>query len=312
MHQESSFYHRYPRYCRKRALWFVTYIRDLYSILFLLAKKGAFFIQHFEIPIIICNFAISLDEDNKSRILNIYPIIVIRVYKCSVMKILKAILVSLFLSRSMVSAFADVPFNGLILDREMKPKKGVKVFVKNPKRYSTSDKQGRFGLTDVEPDDTLTLVLSKKESIRIPVAGCKGMRIVISGDTSAYGENDEELVNIGYGYVKRREHTGVSSGISGDRLRSTGGRDILSALKGLVPGLNINGSNGNYSVNIRGVKSLNFSNEPLYIVDGVTVSSLDFVSIYDVEYVEVLKDAYMYGSRGANGAILVTTKKGPK
>lgn len=211
-----------------------------------------------------------------------------------------------------LSAMADVPFNGLILDRELKPVKKVRVYVKNPKRYATSDKQGRFGLTDVAPDDTLTLVLSKKEKLRIPVDGKASMKIILAGDGSAESEYDEEIANTGYGYVKRREYTGVSSGISGDVLRRTGHRDILGALKGMVPGLSITGSSGSYTVTIRGEKSLMLSSEPLYLVDGVQVNSLDFVSIYDVDHVEVLKDAAQYGSRGANGAILVTTKSGVK
>ena len=209
-----------------------------------------------------------------------------------------------------ISSFGEVPFNGLLLDREMKPKKGVKVYVKDPKRYATTDKQGRFGLTDVQPDDTLTLVLSKKESILIPVEGRRGIRIILAGNNHADAENDDDLANIGYGYVKRREHTGVSSGISGDRLRATGARDIMSALRGLVPGLVVSGSPGNYDVTIRGKHSLLLSSEPLYLVDGVVVPALDFVSMYDVDNVEVLKDASQYGSRGANGAILVTTKTG--
>ena len=208
------------------------------------------------------------------------------------------------------SAFAEVPFNGLLLDGELKPKKGVKVYVKDPKRYATTDKQGRFGLTDVQPDDTLHLVLSKKETLLLPVEGRRGVRIVLAGDRSAQAEDDEELVNLGYGFVKRREHTGVSSGISGDRLRSTGARDVMTALRGLVPGLVISGSPGNYDVTIRGKHSLLLSSEPLYLIDGVVVQSLDFLNIYDVDHVEVIKEASQYGSRGANGAILVTTKTG--
>ncbi len=208
------------------------------------------------------------------------------------------------------SSWAEVPFNGLLLDREMKPKKGVKVYVKDPKRYATTDRKGRFGLTDVQPDDTLTLVLSKKESIRVPVEGRRSIKIVLVGDHNVRAENDEELVNSGYGYVKRREFSGVSSGISGDRLRSTGARDVMTALRGLVPGLVVSGSPGNYDVTIRGKHSLMLSNEPLYVIDGTVVSSLDFLSIYDVDHVEVIKDASQYGSRGANGAIVVTTKTG--
>lgn len=226
------------------------------------------------------------------------------------MKLLRYIGAIIAMHGLVASSYAAEPFNGLLLDRELKPKKGVKIYVKDPRRYATSDKKGRFGLTDVEPDDTLTLVLSKKEKIRIPVEGRRGIKIVLAGDKGVQAENDEELANTGFGYVKRREYTGVSSGISGDRLRSTGSRDIMSALKGLVPGLNVTGSTGDYSVNIRGTKSLMSSSEPLYVVDGVVVSSLDFISIYDVDHVEVIKDGSQYGSRGANGAIVVTTKTG--
>lgn len=206
------------------------------------------------------------------------------------------------------SASAEVPFNGVLLDRELKPKKGVKIYVKDPKRYATTDRKGRFGLTDVNPDDTLHLVISKKETIIVPVEGRKAMRIVLAGENRFLAENDEEMANTGYGFVKRREYTGVSSGISGDKLRATGQRDIMSALQGLVPGLYITNRGGEQSVNIRGVKSLMLSNVPLYVVDGVVVSSLDFISIYDVDHVEVIKDGSQYGSRGANGAIVVTTK----
>lgn len=207
------------------------------------------------------------------------------------------------------SAFAEVPFNGLVLDREMKPKKGVRIYVKDPKRFATTDKKGRFGLTDVLPDDTLTLVLSKKEQVRVPVDGCRGIRIVLAG-SGTRAENDDEIANTGYGYVKRREFTGVSSGISGDRLRSTGARDVISALKGIVPGLTVTNGESGRQVNIRGTHSLTLSSEPLYIVDGVAVSSLEYLSLYDVDHVEVIKEASQYGARGANGAIVVATKTG--
>lgn len=204
-------------------------------------------------------------------------------------------------------ASADTPFNGLILDNHLQPVKNVRVYTADRHRYAKSDKKGRFGLTDVAPFDTVTLEIGKR-TIRIPIDGRKSMKIVLAEESRFTAEQDDELVNLGYGYVKRREHTGVSSGISGDQLRKTGRRDILSALSGLVAGLNISqGANG-MEVNIRGQKSLTMSNAPIYFVDGVQVSSLDFVSINDVEHVEVLKDASIYGYQGANGAILVTTK----
>lgn len=208
-----------------------------------------------------------------------------------------------------IGAMADEPFNGLILDITMKPVKKVKVYVKDPKRYATTDKKGRFGLTDVNPNDTLTLVFKNKEEVRIPVDGRKSMKILLTEnfDVAEYSQ-DDELVNLGYGYVSRREFTGVSSGISGDRLRATGQRSVIRALAGLVPGLNVNNVNGEPEVNIRGQRSFMLSSTPLYLVDGVQVESLDMISVYDVDHVEVIKDASQYGARGANGAILVTTK----
>ena len=225
------------------------------------------------------------------------------------MKILKNTFTAIVMLWMAASAFAEVPFNGLVLDREMKPKKGVRIYVKDPKRFATTDKKGRFGLTDVLPDDTLTLVLSKKEQVRVPVDGCRGIRIVLAG-SGARAENDDEIANTGYGYVKRREFTGVSSGISGDRLRSTGARDVISALKGIVPGLTVTNGESGRQVNIRGTHSLTLSSEPLYIVDGVAVSSLEYLSLDDVDHVEVIKEASQYGARGANGAIVVATKTG--
>lgn len=212
-----------------------------------------------------------------------------------------------------IDALAEVPFNGLLLDAAMQPVKKAKVYVKNPRRYATSDKQGRFGLTDVQPDDTITIVLKKKQIIRIPVDGRKSLKIILAGDGSAlWSGYDEEIANTGYGYVRRREYTGVSTGISGEKLVATGERDILGALKGLVAGLIITGSQGNYTVNMRGLNSMHLSSAPIYIVDGVEVDTIDYISIYDVDHVEVVKDGMQYGAKGSNGAILVTTKHGPK
>lgn len=196
------------------------------------------------------------------------------------------------------------PFNGLILDSAMKPMKNVRVYVKDRYRYAMSDKQGRFGLTDVQPNDTITLEI-KKEKYRIPIDGRKSLKIIFGTPINA--NEDADLVNEGYGYVKRREYSGVSNGISGEQIRRSGARNLLDALSGLVPGLTVTVIDGQRVANIRGTRSLLLSNEPLYMVDGVQVETLDFVSVYDVDHVEVLKSASQYGMRGANGAILVTT-----
>ncbi|MCM1162836.1 MAG: TonB-dependent receptor plug domain-containing protein [Muribaculaceae bacterium] len=221
-----------------------------------------------------------------------------------ILSILLAFAVCLTASVAWADDEKGQPFNGLILDSTLKPIKRVRVYVKDRQRYATSDKQGRFGLTDVAPTDTITLEI-KKEKYRIPVEGRKSMKIIFG--TPLNVSQDDELVDAGYGYVKRREYTGVSSGISGDQIRRTGQQNLLDALSGLVPGLTINVIGGQRVANIRGMRSLLLSNEPLYMVDGVQVDNLDMVSVYDVDHVEVLKSASQYGMKGANGAILVTT-----
>lgn len=124
-------------------------------------------------------------------------------------------------------------------------------------------------------------------------------------------EEEQKLADRGFGYVKGSERTQPRNGISGDELRRTGCNNVLDALVGKVPGLNITPSNlpgEEATAYIRGINSVKGPITPLFIVDGVIVESLLDVSIYVVDYVEVLKDASIYGSRGANGAILVHTK----
>ena len=108
--------------------------------------------------------------------------------------------------------------------------------------------------------------------------------------------------------MKRRESCSATTGIPGEALVRTGRTNVLEAMQGLVPGLKV--SNGRAV--IRGIATINSVTDPLYIVDGVEVQSLSFVSVYDVDRVDVLKDANIYGAKGANGAILVTTKLGAK
>lgn len=197
----------------------------------------------------------------------------------------------------------DEPFNGIISDFTGSPLKGAKVWTHDDRRYATSDKKGRFGLTNVQGTDTLH-VRYKKVNYDIPVNGKKSARIRLANE-NPFMEEDQELVDIGYGFVSKRECTISRGGISGEELVRTGKTFLLDALQGKVAGLYI--SNG--KALIRGINSINASTEPLYIVDNVIVSDLDMVSIYDVDYVEVMKDAGIYGSRGANGAIIVRTKK---
>lgn len=207
-----------------------------------------------------------------------------------------------------------VPFNGLVTDMTGAPLRNVRVFLHAESYSARTDKNGHFGLTNVQPSDTLRLRY-RKMLYTIPVEGRKSISIRLGDQLTPEASEDRDLVDIGYGWVKRREILQPTSGIRGEDLVRGGYTNILQALQGRVPGLNISSTNRpgeRASITMRGINSINLDTTPLFVVDGVVVSSLDYISLYDVDYIEVLRDASIYGSRGANGAILVHTKRGPK
>lgn len=211
-------------------------------------------------------------------------------------------LFSLFVGAQAQQTDGAKAFNGLIVREDGRGIK-ARVEVVDSDKLTFSDGKGRFGLTDVQPDDVLRVVY-RREEILIPVAGRSSLRIVLSDESLAYtAEESEELANIGFSYVKRREKVDFSSGISGDRLRSTGCNNIVDALLVFVPSLRmINGE-----LCLYGQGSINSSSAVLILCDGQEINPAH-INIADVESVEVLKGANMYGFRGANGVVLITTK----
>lgn len=203
-----------------------------------------------------------------------------------------------------------IPFNGRLTDFEGKAIKKARLYVTSPGNYATCNKVGDFGLTNVDTSDTLKISVSKKI---FKVAIEKRRSIVVRLNT----ENGEVLVNEnkeifdkGFDHVVRRER-GMGTIISGESIRRSSRRSLLDALKGRVAGLNISNDGrpgGDSEVNIRGIKSLTASSTPLFVVDGIITENINDISLYDIDYVEILKNAPIYGLRGANGAILVFTK----
>lgn len=201
-----------------------------------------------------------------------------------------------------------VPFNGLLLDAVGKPIRRARIYVKSPDKYAQSDNKGRFGLTNVAPDDTLK-VRHNKHTYYIPVEGRRSLQIRIMEDMQTESLESSKLLDYGFHYVKQREYAGYNSQITGEELMRTGCTDILSALTGLIPGLNIveNPEDGTYTVDIRG-NGQAADLTPLYIVDDMPVASIDHIHLNQVAYVIVMKDATIYGVRGGNGAIVVRLK----
>lgn len=205
-----------------------------------------------------------------------------------------------------------VPFNGVILNIKNEPVKNARVYTVSENRYALTDRKGRFGLTDVKPDDTLH-VKCRGLLYTIPVNGVKGIRIRLADESLFTAEDAEELVSIGNDYVRTRErYNAATTVISGEDIVRTGRDDVLEALMGVVPGLNVMRGNQGEGAKayIRGTTSINGPTEALYVVDGVIVETLLGVDAHTIDHVEILKDANIFGAMGGNGAIVVYTKRG--
>lgn len=211
-------------------------------------------------------------------------------------------ILTLVLLMVVTMAEAQTPFNGRIRNLDGSGIKAT-IRVKDSDKVTRADSKGRFGLTDLKPDDTLYIIY-RRDTLEIALEGRNSIDVVWAEEGDSYSaEESVELMNYGFGYVKRRESTDFSSGISGDRLRSVGASSLLNALLVCCPSLRyINGE-----LCLRTQNSINSSSAVLILCDGVEISNLDFISIYDVGSVEVIKSSNMYGFRGVNGVVLIKT-----
>lgn len=201
-----------------------------------------------------------------------------------------------------------VPFNGLVLDAAGNPLGKIKIELKGVGAYTYSDKEGRFGFTNVQADDVLVFI-KKRQVVEVAVDGRRSIQVVLLDGGSSEAKESEELVNTGFGYVKKREYTNSSGTISGEFLRRMGTQDLESAIVGRVAG--VTKVNGEIVIRNTGkVNATNASQAALILVDGSEVGNLSMVNVQDVESVTILKDGTIYGMRGANGVILIKTRSG--
>lgn len=194
------------------------------------------------------------------------------------------------------------------VDRSSLP--GVNILIKGTKRGTSSDIDGNFNLKVPSLSDTLVFSFIGYESKEVPISGRSSIDVRLSYKTY----ESDELVVVGYGIQDPEEITGsVASVKSEDFVKGTV-TDAAELVKGKIPGLNVNTPNANpissSQINLRGVTTLMSSTRPLVLVDGVP-GELDEVSPQEIESIDVLKDgsaAAIYGTRGSNGVILITTK----
>lgn len=174
-----------------------------------------------------------------------------------------------------------------------------------------TDIDGNFSL-NVSSKGQLRVSFIGYQSQTLDIAGQKNLNITLKEDT----ETLDEVVVVGYGTAKKRDLTGAITQVKAENLMATAPTNIQEALRGKAAGVMVAGGglNDTPMIRIRGNRSISASNEPLFVIDGVPVNGgSDILNPSDVASIEVLKDASataIYGARGANGVILVTTKKG--
>lgn len=189
---------------------------------------------------------------------------------------------------------------------------GVSVKVRGTNRGAITDLEGRFSL-NVTSGSVLefTYMGYKKQTVTV------GSRTFVEVTMETDDQRLDEVVVIGYGTVKKRDLTGAVVSIKGDEILETPTNNVMEALQGRIAGADIQMTSGavgsNPEILLRGTRSIYGSNDPLFIIDGVQGASYDQLNPADIESIDILKDASstaIYGSAGANGVIIITTKRG--
>ena len=204
---------------------------------------------------------------------------------------------------------------GVVLDNAGIPIIGANIIVKGTTNGTVTDFDGNYTLEEVPADAVLVISYIGYLSQEIPVGNQTNIKVTLVEDTQAL----DEVVVVGYGTMRKSDVTGSIASTKGADILKGQSFSALDGLKGKASGVNIFSNSGqpgsNIRVLIRGVSTINSSTDPLYVVDGVVMEDFRLLNPNDIENIEVLKDASsaaIYGARGANGVIMVTTKRGKK
>jgi len=227
--------------------------------------------------------------------------------------LVKVCLLSLLVILTGAQLFAQ-KVTGVVVDDSNTPLPGVTVFVKGTTNGTITDADGRFSIVPGDPkNDILSFSFVGLETKEIKINGEKVINVQLKSSILEV----EEVVAIGYGVVKKRDLTGSVSSVKSDDVSKATSSNAMQAMQARVPGLDIQQSDGQagagININLRGSRSISAANSPLVLVDGIEYGSTIDINPSDIESMEVLKDASstaIYGTRGANGVILITTKHG--
>ena len=203
---------------------------------------------------------------------------------------------------------------GKVIDEKGEAVIGATVLVKGTTNGTITDVDGIFTLDNVPSDALIAISYIGYQDRELSVKDKQSVNVTLSEDSKQL----DEVVVVGYGSVKKRDLTGSVASLNAETISAVPATTAAEALQGRASGVVVSTSNwspgSSPSVLIRGKRSINASNDPLFVIDGIPVTGgMGEISPADIESMEVLKDASataIYGSRGANGVILITTKQG--
>jgi TonB-linked SusC/RagA family outer membrane protein len=208
-------------------------------------------------------------------------------------------------------AFAQQTISGVVKDSDA-PLLSATIKVKGTTISTSTDKDGVFKINLPVGKTALLISYVGYEIVEIDAATYNfSLPIILKGSSTL-----KDVVVVGYGSQRKADVTGSISSVGSKTIMERPSADAIGALQGQVPGLNItqnSGKTGDYRINIRGFNSINASNNPLFVIDGVIGADYSAINPNDIDKIDVLKDASasaIYGARGSGGVIIITTKQG--
>lgn len=214
----------------------------------------------------------------------------------------------------LVDRLTAARLSGTVRDNDGNPLPGASIAIKGTSRHVISDKDGRFAIDDAQKGDIIVVTYVGFVPHEVVWNGENPLNIKMASTVQGL----DDVMVVAYGTVKKSTFTGSAAVIGSEKLSKVSGSGFAEALQGMGSGVNVVNNEGNPGgdtrIQIRGISSMSGASNPLYVVDGMPYDGqLSSISPSDIESITVLKDAAasaLYGSRAANGVLMITTKKG--
>ncbi len=207
----------------------------------------------------------------------------------------------------------SIDLKGTVKDKDGSTLPGVTVSVKGKQANTSTDQNGVFAFNDISENAVIIFSFIGMKTREVPINGKTSINVTLFDDAIELNE----IVAIGYGTTRKKDITGALSVVTSKEFEAQSTANMGDALEGKIPGVQISKPSGQpqagYNIIIRGISTITAGSNPLFIVDGVPTTSINQIEPTDIESMSILKDASaaaIYGASGANGVVLITTKRG--